>query len=170
MNIEQLGYLGFNSTEPSAFTDYATGALGMQAVEGGTGRPSFRIDSYEQRIIVEPSDRNGAAYMGWEVSDVDELRAAAGEVEAAGVQVNEASAEELEVRRVAGMVHFLDPAGHRVELYAGPAKTKDAFVSPRGIPGFIAEDLGLGHAVLSTRNLAETQAFYVDVLGFKVSD
>lgn len=170
MNIEQLGYLGFNSTDPSAFTGYATGALGMQAVDGGTGRPSFRIDSYEQRVIVEPSDMNGAAYMGWEVSDADALRAAAGEVEAAGVLVNGATAEELEVRRVAGMVHFLDPAGHRVELYAGPAKTNDAFVSPRGIPGFVAEDLGLGHAVLSTRNLAETQAFYTDVLGFKVSD
>ncbi len=170
MNIEQLGYLGFNSTEPSAFTQYATNVLGMQSVDLETGRPSFRIDSNEQRVIVETSDTNGAAYMGWELSDSSALRAAAGEVEATGVAVTEATIEELEVRRVAEMVHFLDPAGHRVELYSGAAKTRDAFDSPRGIPSFVAEELGLGHVVLSTRTLAETQAFYVDVLGFKVSD
>lgn len=170
MNIEQLGYLGFNATDPAAFAQYATNALGMQSVDLGTGRPSFRVDSYEQRVIVEPSESNGAAYMGWEVADADALRAAAAEVEASGVTVTEATAEELDVRRVAGMVHFADPAGHRVELYYGPGKTNEAFHSPRGVPGFIAEDLGLGHCVVSTRNLAETQAFYVDVLGFKVSD
>jgi 3,4-dihydroxy-9,10-secoandrosta-1,3,5(10)-triene-9,17-dione 4,5-dioxygenase len=170
MNIEQLGYLGFNSTEPDAFSQYATNTLGMQAVDLETGRPSFRIDSYEQRVVVEPSDKNGAAYIGWQLADATGLRAAAGEVEATGVAVVQATPEELDVRRVAEMVHFLDPAGHRVELYCGAAKTNEALNSPRGIPAFVAEDLGLGHAVLSTRNLEETQAFYVDVLGFKVSD
>lgn len=170
MNVEQLGYLGFNATDPSAFSAYATNALGMQSVNLDAGRPSFRIDSYEQRVIVEPSDQNGAAYMGWQVADSVALQAAAGEVEATGVRVHEATREELEVRRVADMVHFLDPAGHRVELYCGAGRTSEALLSPRGIPGFVAEDLGLGHCVLSTRNLAETQAFYVDVLGFKVSD
>jgi len=170
MNIDQLGYLGFNSTDPSAFSTYATNALGMQSVNLDAGRPSFRIDSYEQRVIVEPSDKNGAAYIGWQVADAAALRSAADEVEAAGVTVQQATREELEVRRVADMVHFLDPAGHRVELYHGAGRTNEALMSPRGIPGFVAEDLGLGHCVLSTRNLPETQAFYVDVLGFKVSD
>jgi 3,4-dihydroxy-9,10-secoandrosta-1,3,5(10)-triene-9,17-dione 4,5-dioxygenase len=170
MNIEQLGYLGFNSTDPSALSQYATDTLGMQSVKLDTGRPSFRIDSYEQRVIVEPSEKNGAAYIGWQVADSAVLQAAAGEVEAAGVKVHEATKEELEVRRVADMVHFLDPAGYRVELYCGAATTNEAFNSPRGVPGFVAEDLGLGHCVLATRNLAETQSFYIDVLGFKVSD
>ena len=170
MNIEQLGYLGFNATDPMAFSTYATNALGMQSVNLDAGRPSFRIDSYEQRVIVEPSDTNGAAYMGWQVADSAALQSAAAAVEASGVPVQQATHEELEVRRVADMVHFLDPAGHRVELYHGAGRTNEALMSPRGIPGFVAEDLGLGHCVLSTRNLPETQAFYVDVLGFKVSD
>ena len=170
MNIEQLGYLGFSSTDPAAFTRYATDALGMQSVELGTGRPSFRIDSYEQRVIVESSDKDGAAYMGWQLADAAALQAAATQVQATGVAVEEATREELEVRRVESMVHFLDPAGHRVELFTGAARTLEAFDSPRGIPGFVAEDLGLGHCVLSTRNLPETQAFYTEVLGFKISD
>ena len=170
MNIEQLGYIGFNSTDPAAFTNYATTALGMQEVSLGTGRPSFRIDSYEQRVIVESSDKNGAAYIGWQLADDAALQAAAAEVQDTGVAVEQATTEELEVRRVADMVHFLDPAGHRVELYRGAGRTNEAFNSPRGIPGFVAEDLGLGHAVLSTRNLPETQAFYTGILGFKVSD
>jgi hypothetical protein len=87
MNIEQLGYLGFNSTDPAAFSQYATNTLGMQAVDLGTGRPSFRIDSYEQRVVVEPSDKNGAAYIGWQLADATGLRAAAGEVDATGVAV-----------------------------------------------------------------------------------
>ncbi len=170
MNIEQLGYLGFNSTDPAAFGSYATDALGMQAVDLGTGRPSFRIDSYEQRVIVEPSDTSGAAYIGWQVADSAALQAAAAQVQAAGVAVHEATPEELEVRRVADMVHFLDPAGHRVELFAGPSRSAAAFTSPRDIPAFVAEELGLGHCVLTTRDLPTTQAFYTDVLGFKISD
>lgn len=170
MKIEQLGYIGFNSTEPEAFLPYANDVLGMQEAKTDTGRLAFRIDSYEQRIIVEPSTVNGAAYCGWQLDGVAELRAAADEVERGGVAVTEATAEELDVRKVAAMVHFTDPAGHRVELYAGPARTSEPFTSARGLPGFIAEDLGLGHCVLTTRNLTETKDFYLDVLGFKISD
>lgn len=170
MNIEQLGYLGFNAEDPAAFSRYATDALGMQQVDLGTGRPSFRVDSREQRVIVEQSDRAGAAYVGWQVADSGALRAAAGELEAVGVAVHEATAEELEVRRVADMVHFLDPAGHRLELFCGAARTSDPFDSPLGYPRFIAEDLGLGHCVLTTRDLPTAKAFYLDVLGFRESD
>lgn len=170
MNIEQLGYIGFNSTNPSAFTPYATDILGMQAASTDTGRQAFRIDSYEQRIIIEPAQVDGAAYCGWQLASTDALRTAADEVQATGVTVTDATAEELEVRKVAAMVHFTDPAGHRVELCAGPARTNEPFTSGRGLPGFVAEDLGLGHCVLTTRDLAKAKDFYVDVLGFKISD
>lgn len=170
MNIEQLGYLGFNATEPDAFAQYATGALGMQEVDLGTGRPSFRTDSHEVRVVVETADQVGAAYIGWQVADASALRDAAGELEAVGIHVHEASEEELDVRRVSDMVHFLDPAGHRVELYWGAARTVEPLDSPLGYSRFVGEDLGLGHCVLTTRDLPAAKAFYLDVLGFRESD
>ncbi|MEK6443882.1 VOC family protein [Pseudonocardia sp. T1-2H] len=170
MNIEQLGYLGINAQQPEAFSTYATDILGLQPVRGDGDRRYFRMDDHHHRLIVEPAEVNGGAYYGWQVADSDALTAAADEVQRSGVEVTAATQEELEVRRVSSMVHFQDPGGHRVELYAGPSRTSDGFTSPRGIPGFVAGDLGLGHIVLLSDKFAETQKFYTDILGFDVSD
>ncbi|GAA3122482.1 VOC family protein [Streptosporangium carneum] len=170
MQIEQLGYLGINSTSPQAFSDYATGILGLQAVHGERGRSYFRMDDFEQRIIIEHAETDGGAYYGWQLADSAAVAALADRVERGGVAVHEATPEELEVRKVGRMVHFADPSGHRVELYCDPARTGASFDSPRGLPGFVAGDLGLGHVVLLSDRLEESQRFYTDVLGFRLSD
>ncbi|TMR05643.1 hypothetical protein ETD83_05785 [Actinomadura soli] len=77
MDIQQLGYTGLNSTGPAAFRSYATDVLGLAEVRSDTGRTGFRMDSFEQRIIIEPSDVDGGAYYGWQLGSGDELRAAA---------------------------------------------------------------------------------------------
>lgn len=170
MDIKQLGYLGLNSTHPEAFTTYATEFLGLQATPGEGGTTQFRMDERYQRITVEPSHVDGGAYYGWEIADNSAFAAAADELSDADVRFEEASQLELEVRRVERMIHFRDPAGNRAELYTGAADGDGEFTSARDIPGFITGDMGLGHVVLAGPDVSALQRFYVDTLGFKVSD
>jgi 3,4-dihydroxy-9,10-secoandrosta-1,3,5(10)-triene-9,17-dione 4,5-dioxygenase len=91
-------------------------------------------------------------------------------IAAAGRTVSFASAEEAAGRGVAGMFRTSDPAGNGLEFYYGDTITAVPFVSPQGVPGFVTGELGMGHAVLSAPNFAETVAFYCDVVGFGKTD
>jgi 2,3-dihydroxybiphenyl 1,2-dioxygenase len=62
-----------------------------------------------------------------------------------------------------------DPDGISIELYCRRAAAAAAFASPRGI-SFVAGDQGLGHIVLMVSDDAASRRFYVDGLGFRVSD
>ncbi|MFI7416330.1 VOC family protein [Nonomuraea sp. NPDC049684] len=170
MDIKQLGYLGLSAREPDAFTAYATDILGMQRVAGEDGATHFRIDDVHHRITVEAGEQDGGAYYGWEVADAGALSAALDELSDHGVVAHQATQRELEIRRVAGMAHFLDPAGNRVELFHGASAGEGQFTSARDIERFVTGDLGLGHVVLASPDVAAQQRFYTDVLGFKISD
>lgn len=170
MQIKQLGYLGLNARQPEAFTQYAAGVLGLQPVDGAAGTTQFRMDDRHQRITVEPSELDGGAYYGWEVDDAAALAEAADELSNAGIDVHRATPREQDIRRVAGMVHFADPAGNRVELYHGAAGGDGEFTSPRDIAGFITGEMGLGHVVLAGPDIQALEDFYVTTLGFKISD
>src|SRR5205085_10449674 len=122
------------------------------------------------RIAIAPAKGPDGSCDGWEVADAAALDAAAGELDAAGVVVTAGTKAELESRRVAGMIHCLDPAGHRVELFCGADSGDGEFTPGRDISGFVTGDLGLGHVVLMVAELEPAVRFYTDVLGFRLSD
>lgn len=170
MQIMQLGYIGLDARELRGFAEYATGILGLQPVKGADGTTQFRMDDRYQRITVEQADRDGGSYYGWQLADGAALDAAAGELSNAGIDVGHATARDLDVRRVEAMVHFRDPAGNRVELFHHPHNGDGAFTSPRDISSFVTGDIGLGHVVLATPDVAAMEKFYMEVLGFRLSD
>ena len=49
MTIQALGYLGIGTDKLDDWTNYATGWLGMQAVDRGPGLRAFRMDDRKQR-------------------------------------------------------------------------------------------------------------------------
>ncbi|MGH8971625.1 MAG: VOC family protein [Acidimicrobiia bacterium] len=170
MQVQSLGYVRITSEDPHAWTGFACDVLGMQAVAGDNGTLHLRMDGRHHRLAVEPGDADGGAAYGWEVADVAALDAAAGELEAAGVAVAGSTKQELETRRVASLVSFSDPAGHRVELFCGPDRGDGEFTPGRDIAGFKTGALGLGHIVLMVPDLEPAVRFYQDVMGFRLSD
>ena len=167
--INSLGYLGFGVSDADAWHTFATGVLGLMPVPADGAR-RYRVDSLAWRISVE----NGAddvLYTGYEVADAAALGSLVETLSSAGIEVTAASAEELRDRGVLGMSHCVDPDGLRVELFYGPTESFDRpFASPAGISGFNTGEQGLGHVVLSARDIAAARAFYVDLLGFRLSD
>ena len=168
MSVGSLGYLGLKVKDPEAWAAYATGVLGLMPGETA-GR--FRLDDLSWRIAVEPGDADDLSYLGFEVAGAAELEAVRDRLAEGGVAVGNGDPERLAERQVLGLITCQDPDGLQVEVFYGPTlRTEAPFASPAGVSGFVTGEQGLGHVVLSTRDMAAARRFYQDLLGFRLSD
>jgi len=158
----QLGFLCFEVSRPEAWHTFLTKTVGLTSV--GDGR--YRMDGHAWRFQITEGPLDDLSAVGWELTDA-ELDDRLARLSAAGVDVTEADASE---RGAARRFTCTDPAGTPVELVTGLARAATPFVSPVVQGGFVADDLGLGHLVLSAPDVAASERFYREVLGFKHSD
>src|SRR2546423_12206647 len=112
----------------------------------------------------------GARFFGWEVADTAALDALAARLEKAGVPVITEPQTLADARRVRALISFRDPAGNRLEAFYGAEIDETPFKPGRSISGFRTGPLGLGHVVLTVESIDAVMPFYVDVLGFRLSD
>jgi 2,3-dihydroxybiphenyl 1,2-dioxygenase len=168
--IRALGYAGFGSADLDDWRQFGTGLVGLQAVERGNSLLAFRMDDRKQRIVIDRAMPDGARFFGWEVADAADLDALAARLDKAGVAVVAEPRTLADARRVGGLISFSDPAGNRLEAFYGAEIDNTPFSPGRSISGFRTGPLGLGHAVLTVQNIDPMMAFYVDVLGFGLSD
>ncbi len=170
MAVQALGYAGFGSAALDDWRQFGTGLVGLQAVERGNSLLAFRMDDRKQRIVIDRSLPEGARFFGWEVADAADLDALAARLEKAGVEVTAEPQALADARRVRGLISFHDPAGNRLEAFYGAEIDDTPFRPGRSISGFRTGPLGLGHAVLTVENIDTMMPFYVDLLGFGLSD
>lgn len=164
-----LGYLGFGVSDLAAWETFATGVLGLTRARAlPDGGFSLRMDGHAERLHIVPGG-DDLAHMGWDCGDAAGLEDVAGRLTAAGVTVTE-DAALAEERQVTRLLRCTDPDGVPAELYFGPTLAGEAFSSPLVPSGFVADALGLGHIVLSSADRDASWRFYVDLLGFRLSD
>jgi 2,3-dihydroxybiphenyl 1,2-dioxygenase len=170
MPLRALGYAGFGSSSLDDWRQFGTGLVGLQAVERSPSLLAFRMDDCKQRIVIDRSMPDGARFFGWEVADAAALDTLAARLEKAEVDVIAEPQALADARRVQGLISFRDPAGNRLETFYGAEIDDTPFSPGRSISGFRTGPLGLGHAVLTVENIDAVMPFYVDVLGFGLSD
>ena len=170
MPLQALGYAGFGSSPLDDWRQFGTGLVGLQAVERSPSLLAFRMDDRKQRIVIDRAMPDGARFFGWEVADAAALDALAARLEQAEVDVTAEPQTLADVRRVRGLISFQDPAGNRLEAFYGAEIDDTPFCPGRSISGFRTGPLGLGHAVLTVENIDAVMPFYVDLLGFGLSD
>jgi 2,3-dihydroxybiphenyl 1,2-dioxygenase len=170
MTVQALGYVGFGSRDLDDWRQFGTGLVGLQAVERGNSLLAFRMDDRKQRIVIDRAMADGERFFGWEVADAAALAALAARLEAAGIGVVAEPRTLADARRVRALISFRDPAGNRLEAFYGPDIDDTPFSPGRSISGFRTGPLGLGHAVLTVERIDAVMPFYVDVLGFGLSD
>lgn len=171
MDIRGLGYIGVAVADVAAWRDYAE-LLGTMVL-ATDGEDSFRmkIDDRPFRVVVsESGGGEGLAFAGWELPDAAALDRAEAELKTAGFAVEQPTESEMADRLVRGMIRTTDPAGFSVELFWGPIHDHRVFVSPAGVSGFVTGEMGLGHIVLGVPDISAAVDFYIEVLGFRVSD
>ena len=170
MPLQALGYAGFGSAALDDWRQFGTGLVGLQAVERSSSLLAFRMDDRKQRIVIDRSMPEGARFFGWEVADATALETLAARLGQAEVDVIAEPQTLADNRRVGGLISFRDPAGNRLEAFYGAEIDDTPFCPGRSISGFRTGPLGLGHAVLTVENIDAVMPFYVDLLGFGLSD
>jgi 2,3-dihydroxybiphenyl 1,2-dioxygenase len=168
--LRALGYAGFGSDNLEDWREFGTHLVGLQAVERGNSQLSFRMDDRKQRIVIDRAMGEGARFFGWEVADAPALDALAARLEAAGIAVTAEPQTLADTRRVHALISFRDPAGNRLEAFYGAEIDDTPFKPGRSISGFRTGPLGLGHVVLTVEKIDAVMPFYVEVLGFGLSD
>ena len=166
----RLGYAGFGSAALDDWRQFGTGLVGLQAVERGNSLLAFRMDDRKQRIVIDRALATARASSAgrWRMPPRS-MRWRRG-WKRAGVAVTAEPQALADARRVRGLISFRDPAGNRLEAFYGAEIDDTPFKPGRTISGFRTGPLGLGHAVLTVENIEPVMAFYVDVLGFGLSD
>jgi len=170
MPVQALGYAGFGSAALDDWRQFGTGLIGLQAVERSPSLLAFRMDDRKQRIVIDRSMPEGARFFGWEVANAAALDALGARLERAEVEVTAEPQISADNRRVRALISFHDPAGNRLEAFYGAEIDETPFSPGRSISGFRTGPLGLGHAVLTVENIDAVMPFYVDLLGFGLSD
>jgi 2,3-dihydroxybiphenyl 1,2-dioxygenase len=170
MAVQALGYVGFGSAALDDWRQFGTGLVGLQAVERSASLLAFRMDDRKQRIVVDRSMPEGERFFGWEVADAAALETLAARLEKHQIHVTAEPQTLADARRVGGLISFRDPAGNRLEAFYGAEIDDTPFSPGRSISGFRTGPLGLGHAVLTVENIDTVMPFYIDVLGFALSD
>jgi len=172
MDLRGVGYLGFAVPDPQAWSEFATSVIGLMPAPAPPPHADtiyLKGDERQWRVALQKSDQAGLAYVGLELGSSTAFDAARARLEQLGVPAKAATTDEIEARGVRDFVHIADPSGVRIELYWGPT-LDGGFVSPAGVPRFVAGELGFGHYVLLVPDLDESMAFYRDVLGMKLTD
>ena len=173
MGISSLGYLGFSVNDIDEWEKFGTeGVLGLEAIpDSASGTLYLRMDEYHHRIVLHRGPEDDIAFIGWEVptpQDLDEMRQRLHNV---GVETVDATPEELNDRKVVSMFKFRDLNDLPVEIFHGPLVLwEKPFKPSRNISGFKTGEQGLGHMVFPVKDLKATTKFYMDVMGFKMSD
>ena len=171
MTIGSLGYLGFQVKDTAAWDAFATGVLGLMPASPAGDARRFRLDELAWRIAVEPGEADDLAYVGFEVAGPAALETTRNRLTEGGVVVGNGDPARLAERGVLGLIACQDPDGLAVEIFYGPTlRTETPFVSAAGVAAFVTGAQGLGHIVISTRDMAAARRFYQDLLGFRLSD
>lgn len=169
--VRQLGYLVFEVSDLEAWEAFATKVLGLEVVDPEPERGfSLRMDGHRRRFFVEKGESDDLGAVGWEVDGPEAVDAISERLIAAGHRVTRGSDEDVARRRVKGLIRFEDPAGNPNEVYWGPELASEPFRSELVPEGFVADEQGLGHVVVLSRDQAEHEAFYSEMLGFELSD
>jgi 2,3-dihydroxybiphenyl 1,2-dioxygenase len=174
MQLLSLGYMGFAGQDLAAWRRFSARLLGAQScertVEGVGPVLGLRLDGMCHRFILVASDAMPKAWFGFDVGGAAGLERVRTVLREHGHEAVEATPQELALRRVEDMVWTQDPDGYRLEFYWGLAQDPAPFTPDRPMGGFRTEGVGVGHVVLCVGQLERAEAYYREVLGFRVSD
>lgn len=177
MSVAASGYLRIQAKDVDAWMDFGTGVLGLMDAqrEDAGGARFLRMDDHPFRVMLETGDTDQLLASGFEYRTHDDWQRTCDALTEAGHQVQLGSDEEAKRRCVSAFASVQDPAGNTSELYYGRGLDYAPLVSPAGITEFVTSykqtgDLGFGHVVLPTPDIAAAKIFYTDLLGFELSD
>jgi catechol 2,3-dioxygenase-like lactoylglutathione lyase family enzyme len=163
MNIMHMGHVALRVTDLDRTVTHVTQALGLHE----TGRTEHEVllsanrKHHELQLIA--SDTAGLDHVGLEVESAAELDDVRARVEGSGATM--LAADAWDEPGIGAAIRFVGPAGIVYEVYDGMQRHPLTIDEPltSGIERF-------GHLTFYSNEAEAVVAFWVDVLGFRISD
>ena len=168
--IKQIGYIAFEVSDLNIWEKFSTKVLGLVKSETTKDGFNLRIDQYQRRFFIEKGKADDVTAIGFEVEDEEALNNLQAQLNAADFEGVQGTPQEIKNRGVTNLIKYCDPSGVPLEFYYGAVLAETSFKSDLVEDGFVADQLGFGHVVVSCHNHQASQKFYLDTLGFKLSD
>jgi extradiol dioxygenase len=170
-HIAKLGYVGVQTPRYEEMRTWGPEVLGcMVGPDGDDGAVRLKIDDADYRLSFHPGDDYRMLYAGFEVLNHRDMEAAVKRLEDAGAKPRFADQETAAARGVYELVQFEDPFGQPLELFCYQESNYQFWNPPRPHKGFLTDEQGLGHAVFVVPDVRKAVDFYIDAMGFQVSE
>jgi catechol-2,3-dioxygenase len=160
VSVSKLAFYEVHTEDVERLVAYYENALGLVLVDRTSpGRAYLTTGTDHHCVVVQEGSSNGRAGLGFEIAG--SLDGAAERLRDAGVEVERQSDP--------------DPGIARAVVLAEPGTGTPLTLLERQEPSGVANALGLrpmklGHVASYVSDLEASQAFYIDVLGFRWSD
>lgn len=167
--IKALGYMRIEATDVAAWREFGLKVLGMMEGEGTNPDALYlRMDDVAARLVIVPGEGPAA---GFGLGGRRRARPRAAEANPERPRRPVQGRHQGGAARPQGRGHdqLPGPGREHPEVYYGIQYLGRRFVSPYGHK-FVTAEQGLGHVVLTCNDDAAAQAFYQDVLGFRLRD
>lgn len=161
ISVKRLGHATLTTPDIDRQIAYYTDVIGLILIERSKDRAVLACKLGLEAVALEPGPGNALSRIAFQVAPDSDLA----DVERALAKAGVASARRKDVSPgVAEAVVFADPKGTEVALFSDYVFAKDDGRQAGVMP------LKLGHVAYRIDDVQKTVKFYIDVLGFRVSD
>ena len=165
IRFARLGYARQQVTDLAASIAFYRDVVGLKVEPREGGEAWLRCSDKPYDLILTQGDVPGLAGLGFELESVAELDKAYARLAERGYTPSWTDAAHCAERRVARGFRIANPTtGLDVELFAGQAVADDPYAAS------VTNIARLGHVVLNVQSYADAHRFWVDDLGFEISD
>jgi len=165
IRYSRLGYAALQVSDLTASTRFYADLIGLTLVRSDADRTFLRCSDKPYDLVLERGATAGLRRVGFELPGVPELESAFAHVASLGLDPAWSGAPLLAEQEAKSAFRFRQPAtGLEIDFYAGQRALDTAFEPT------VTRITRLGHVVLNVADYADAHRFWVDQLGFAISD
>ena len=160
-----LGYVALRVTDLEASVRHYTENVGLEFVAGDADRAYLRCSDKPHDVVLERGPVAGLARVGFELEDSKNLDAAFEHIAGLGYDPVVTDPGSLKEQHAERGFRFHNPEnGLEVDFYTGQERTPEPFAPS------VTKIARLGHVVLNVKSYEAAHRFWVEELGFAISD
>lgn len=161
----RLGYVALQVTDVAASRDFYEKLVGLQLARETADAAYLRCSAKPFDVALHKGDQPGLLRVGFEVQSVADLKTAFDHLFARGYAPAWLDAAQKETLQAEDGFRVRNPdIGLEVELYAGQTQLAAPYEPT------VAQIARLGHVVMNVKSYAAAHKFWVEDMGFLISD
>src|SRR5581483_4777122 len=166
LRYRRLAYVALNVTDLARSEKFYAETLGLQpAGEALNGEHLFRCSARHHDVILHQASQPGLRRIAWEMESAGEVARARRVYAERDIAVHNVSGEECGALGIRDGFRVREPhTGATFEYFHSFAEANEPFTPT------VAKIQRLGHVVLSVKDHAAAERFFLDTLNFRASD